>query len=122
MRSARSRWERLRWLVDFAGVLQQPESTAQAFDATEAAGLAPAMQHALLLAHDWLGLPADERRLAIARGICAGQPSRSPARSPLRRSGLARDAAARFLEGGVALIGFCICISPYETLVVPWHI
>jgi hypothetical protein len=60
-------WERLRWLVDFAAALQQPESTARAFEAAEAAGLAPAMQHALLLAHDWLGLPVDERHLASAR-------------------------------------------------------
>jgi hypothetical protein len=60
-------WERLRWLVDLAAALHEPGATGAAIAAAEAEGLGPPMLHALILAHDWLGLPVDEPRLARAR-------------------------------------------------------
>ena len=60
-------WERLRWLVDLAAALQQPGATDAALAAAQTAGLGAPMLHAVMLAHDWLGLPVDEPRLAGAR-------------------------------------------------------
>jgi hypothetical protein len=60
-------WERLRWLVDLAAALQEPGAMEAAIAAAEAEGLGPPMLHALVLAHDWLGLPVDEPCLARAR-------------------------------------------------------
>jgi hypothetical protein len=60
-------WERLRWLVDFIAALAQPGSAAEALEAADAVGLSAMMQHALLLAHDWLGLSIEENDLASAR-------------------------------------------------------
>ena len=60
-------WERLIWLVDLAAALRAPGAVDNALAAAEAAGLATAMLHAVMLAHAWLGLPVDERHLARAR-------------------------------------------------------
>jgi hypothetical protein len=60
-------WERLRWLVDLAMALAEPGSVDAALQAAETAGLEAAMLHAVMLAHDWLGLPAPEQHLARAR-------------------------------------------------------
>jgi Uncharacterised nucleotidyltransferase len=60
-------WERLRWLVDLATLLAEPGSVDTAVDAAEAAGLGPCMLHAVMLAHDWLGLAVADRHLARAR-------------------------------------------------------
>lgn len=60
-------WERLRWLIDLAAALQQPGATDAAFAAADAAGLGAPMLHALMLAHDWLAVPTDERHLAPLR-------------------------------------------------------
>jgi Uncharacterised nucleotidyltransferase len=59
-------WERLRWLVDFASVLQEPGVTEAALAEAEAMGLGPLMLHALALAHDCLGLPVAHHHLARA--------------------------------------------------------
>ena len=53
-------WERLLWLVDLAALLAEPADA-------DAAGLGSAMLHAIILAHDWLGLPAAERHITRAR-------------------------------------------------------
>jgi hypothetical protein len=60
-------WERLRWLVDLAGAFEEPDATEAAIAAAEAEGLGPPMLHAVMLAHDWLGLPVEEPQLARAR-------------------------------------------------------
>src|SRR5262249_51988301 len=60
-------WERLRWLVDLAALLRAPGSADAALADADAAGLGPVMLHALMLAHDWLGLAVDEAHLARAR-------------------------------------------------------
>jgi len=60
-------WERLRWLVDLAVLLREPGCVDAALPAADAAGLGAAMLHAVVLAHDWLGLAVDERHLARAR-------------------------------------------------------
>jgi putative nucleotidyltransferase-like protein len=60
-------WERLRWLVDLAELLREPGAVDAALEAADAAGLGPAMLHALALAHDWLGLGVAERHLVRAR-------------------------------------------------------
>src|SRR5439155_5750974 len=60
-------WERLRWLVDLAAALRQLGSVDAALLAADAAGLEAAMLHAVMLAHDWLGLPVAEPHLARAR-------------------------------------------------------
>jgi hypothetical protein len=60
-------WEELRWLVDFAAALQEPGATEAAIAAAESEGLGLPMLHAVMLAHDWLGLPVDEPRLAWTR-------------------------------------------------------
>ena len=60
-------WERLRWLVDLAAALHEPGAVEEAAAAASAAGLLPPMLHALLLAHDWLGLAVPAEVLAAAR-------------------------------------------------------
>jgi hypothetical protein len=60
-------WERLLWLVDLAAALRDPGAIEQALALADAAGLGTAMRHALVLAHDWLGLAVAERELAQAR-------------------------------------------------------
>jgi hypothetical protein len=60
-------WERLGWLVDLAAVLHEPESVEAALAAADGARLVPAMLHAMILAHDWLGAPIAERHLTRAR-------------------------------------------------------
>jgi hypothetical protein len=60
-------WERLRWLVDLAELWQKPGSAEVAVETADAAGLGPAMLHAVVLADRWLGLPATERHIARAR-------------------------------------------------------
>ena len=71
-------WEELRWLVDLAAAVREPGAPERAAVAADAIGLGPAMLHALLLAHDWLGLPlgADlcsrarrDRRVALLHRI-----------------------------------------------------
>jgi hypothetical protein len=64
VRGSEHAWGRLSWLVDFTAALAQPGSAAQALEAADAVGLSAMMQHALLLAHDWLGL---SNHLASAR-------------------------------------------------------
>ena len=60
-------WEELRWLVDLAAALQEPGATDAAIAAAQTAGLDAPMLHAVMLAHDWLGLAVDEHHLARAR-------------------------------------------------------
>ena len=60
-------WERLRWLVDLAAALREPGAIDQALASADSAGLGDATRHALILAHDWLGLAVGERELALAR-------------------------------------------------------
>jgi hypothetical protein len=60
-------WERLRWLADLAVLLQEPGRTDAALEAAEAVGLGPAMLHAVVLAHGWLGLLVADRHIARAR-------------------------------------------------------
>jgi putative nucleotidyltransferase-like protein len=60
-------WERLRWLVDLAMALAEPGSVDAALQAADGAGLDAAMLHAVMLAHEWLGLPVAEHHLARAR-------------------------------------------------------
>jgi hypothetical protein len=60
-------WERLLWLVDLAAALRAPGAVEAALASAEAAGLGAAMSHAVLLAHDWLGVPVDAPQLARAR-------------------------------------------------------
>jgi hypothetical protein len=50
-------WERLRWLVDMAAVLQNLDGTGELLHEAEAAGLGGPMLQAMVLAHDWLGFP-----------------------------------------------------------------
>jgi hypothetical protein len=64
-------WERLQWLVDFAGAVQSDGSIDRALAAAEQARLAAPMLHALMLAHDWLALPVASRHLARARASAA---------------------------------------------------
>ncbi len=64
-------WERLQWLVDFAGAVHADGSIAGTLAAAEREGLAAPMLHALMLAHDWLALPVDGRHLAQARATAA---------------------------------------------------
>jgi Uncharacterised nucleotidyltransferase len=60
-------WERLRWLIDLAALLRTPGSVDMALADAEAVGLGAAMLHALMLAHDWLGLAVEPHHLARAR-------------------------------------------------------
>jgi hypothetical protein len=57
-------WERLRWLLDLAVLLREPNEMVVALAAAESAGLDTALRHALHLAHDWLGLAVAEQLLA----------------------------------------------------------
>lgn len=60
-------WERLRWLVDLSELLKEPGSVDAALEGAQRIGLEAAMLHALMLAHDWLGLAVAPRHLARAR-------------------------------------------------------
>ena len=51
-------WARLHWLMDFAAAMPQADG-ARVIAEADAAGLGPALRHALMLAHDWLGLTTD---------------------------------------------------------------
>jgi len=65
-------WERLRWLADLAALLREPGSTDLALADAEAAGIGVAMLHAVMLAHDWLGLavaPADRSRASTSKQV-----------------------------------------------------
>lgn len=64
-------WERLHWLVDLATVLRRPADVDAAIVAAGAVGLGPAMLHATMLAHDWLGLEIADHHLASARTSAA---------------------------------------------------
>jgi hypothetical protein len=57
--------ETLRWLVDLADAVRAVGAEAALASARDT-GLAPTLLHALLLAHDWLGLPVEPRLLAEA--------------------------------------------------------
>jgi Uncharacterised nucleotidyltransferase len=59
-------WERLRWLVDLVALLRDPDGIDRALADAAAAGLGPAMLHAVMLAQDWLGLAVPSPRLACA--------------------------------------------------------
>ncbi len=65
--AAEHAWQRLRWLTDLAALLREPGELEIALAAAEEAGLAAPMLHAVMLAHDWLGLPLGEDILARAR-------------------------------------------------------
>jgi hypothetical protein len=60
-------WERLRWLTDIAMLLRRPGAVDDAVAAAEQEGLAAPVLHALLLAHDWIGLPLDAGMIVRAR-------------------------------------------------------
>jgi hypothetical protein len=60
-------WERLLWLVDLAAALRDDGAVETALASADAAGLGSAMLHAVLLAHDWLGVPVAGRHLSRAR-------------------------------------------------------
>ena len=63
-------WARLRWLVDFAAAMRL-QNVDDALQAATAAGLQGPFMHALLLSHDWLGLPLGDSVLAACRGSSA---------------------------------------------------
>jgi hypothetical protein len=54
-------------LLDLAAALREPGAIDAALIQADEAGLGAAMRHALMLAHDWLGLPVGETTLAQAR-------------------------------------------------------
>jgi hypothetical protein len=87
-------WKRLIWLTDLAAALRASGAIEDALASAEAAGLGVAMQHGVLLAHDWLGTPVGEPHLARARTGCA---ARSRPCASLCRCGLEPDAAARLM-------------------------
>ncbi|MEA2939287.1 MAG: hypothetical protein QOC56_2791 [Alphaproteobacteria bacterium] len=60
-------WERLCWLVDLATLFAERDSVDAALESADAAGFGPAMLHAVMLAHDWLGRAVADRHLARAR-------------------------------------------------------
>jgi hypothetical protein len=60
-------WERLRWLVDLAALLREPGTIDLALADAEAVGLGGAMLHAVMLAHEWLGVTVEPSHLARAR-------------------------------------------------------
>jgi hypothetical protein len=60
-------WERLAWLVDLAAALRAPGAVGAALQAAQAAGLKEPMSHAVMLAHDWLGLPVEASDLVWMR-------------------------------------------------------
>lgn len=61
-------WARVHWLMDFAAAMRQADGANVVADAN-AAGLGPALRHALTLARDWLGLPVDAGASAAAADI-----------------------------------------------------
>lgn len=60
-------WSRLQWLVDFSSALSQSKSLGAAFQSADALGLRWPFLHAVVLAHEWLGLPIDDLRIADYR-------------------------------------------------------
>jgi hypothetical protein len=60
-------WIELRWLADLATALQPPGASEATIAAAEHAGLAPAVLHSVMLAHDWLDVPVGEPLRARAR-------------------------------------------------------
>jgi hypothetical protein len=60
-------WERLLWLVDLAAELREAAAVESALSAADAAGLGAAMRHAIMLSHDWLGVPVAAPHLADVR-------------------------------------------------------
>lgn len=60
-------WARLQWLTDFAAALAQLQDVDAAVDTAAAYGLRWPFLQALLLAHDWLGLPIEKRLTAAWR-------------------------------------------------------
>jgi hypothetical protein len=60
-------WGRLRWLTDIAMLLRQPGTADNLLAAADKENLAAPVLHALLLAHDWIGLPLDAGVIARAR-------------------------------------------------------
>lgn len=65
--AAEHAWHRLRWLTDLAVLLREPGGPGAALATADEAGLSAPMLHAITLAHDWLGLPIDERVGVAAR-------------------------------------------------------
>ncbi len=63
-------WARLQWLVDFAAAMRS-QNVDDALRVATACGLRAPFMHALLLSHDWLGLPLGDRALAACRGSSA---------------------------------------------------
>jgi len=63
-------WERLCWLIDLSAALAFPGAVKGALDSAAEKGLIAPMLQAILLAHDWLGLPVGEDVLAYAKS-CA---------------------------------------------------
>jgi hypothetical protein len=57
--------------VDFSAALEDEGRIDEAVTAADAHGLGAPMLHALMLAHDWLGLPVAARHLARARASAA---------------------------------------------------
>ena len=60
-------WQRLRWLTDLAVLLRAPGELDAALATAQDTGLDAALLHAVLLAHDWLGLPVPAAMLTRAR-------------------------------------------------------
>ena len=60
-------WARLHWLIDFAAAMQKVEDVDAVLAAADEVGLRSTFLHALVLAHDWLGLPIENRALDLYR-------------------------------------------------------
>ncbi|MGH6828639.1 MAG: nucleotidyltransferase domain-containing protein [Rhizomicrobium sp.] len=60
-------WQRLCWLTDFAAALEDKDLVDRTVARAESLDLGLPMLEGLLLAHDWLGHPLREDRLAQAR-------------------------------------------------------
>lgn len=60
-------WARLHWLVDFSAALSHTQEMATLVETADACLLRWSFLHAVLLAHDWLGLPVQEDLLAQCR-------------------------------------------------------
>jgi len=60
-------WSRLQWLVDFASALSQSQVIDDLVETADAGGLRWPFLHAVMLAHDWLGLPIDDFQVAAYR-------------------------------------------------------
>jgi hypothetical protein len=63
-------WAKLQWLVDFAAAMRS-QNVDDALQSATAAGLRGPFMHALLLSHDWLGLPLGDSAVAACRGSSA---------------------------------------------------